>query len=130
MLSTAKLLAFAGTTDSVRATQFYQEKLGLSLVADESFALVFDANGIQLRIQKVNNCTPPQFTVLGWEVADIELTVASLEANGVVMMRAESLQQDDRGIWAADDRTKVAWFKDPDGNILSVTEFGERDMCK
>lgn len=125
MLSKAKLMAFAATTDPARAKLFYQEKLGLSLVADESFALVFDANGTQLRIQKAKVWTPPQFTVLGWEVPDIALTVAGLEANGVAMLRVGSLKQDDLGIWTADDRTKVAWFRDPDGNVLSVTEFQE-----
>ena len=78
-----------------------------------------------MRIQKVNEMTPPQFTVLGWEVPDIVVAVADLEANGVALLRVESLTQDDLGVWTADDHTKVAWFKDPDGNILSVTEFRE-----
>ena len=123
MLSANKLMAFCATNDAPKAKSFYEEKLGLTLISDERFALVFDANGTMLRIQKASNWTPPEFTVLGWEVPDIAQEVSSLTANGVQFIRVPSLQQDDLGIWSADERTKVAWFRDPDGNILSLTEF-------
>lgn len=92
-------------------------------MSDEAFALVFDANGTQPRIQKVKSVEPPPFTVLGWEVPDIELAVADLNGRGVIFERFDFFEQDDLGVWRADDETRVAWFKDPDGNLLSVTQF-------
>ena len=123
MLGNRRLMAFGATNDASKAKVFYQEKLGLKLISDEPFALVFDANGTVLRIQKAKNWTPPEFTVLGWEVPDIAQAVSALTGNGIQFLRVPSLKQDDLGIWSADERTKVAWFRDPDGNILSLTEF-------
>jgi molybdate transport system substrate-binding protein len=123
MLNAAKLMAFAATSDASRARAFYEKTLGLRLVSDEAFALVFDSNGTQLRIQKAQKTQPLPFTVLGWEVANIEETMAALRERGVVFERFGSVRQDDLGVWTADDRTKVAWFKDPDGNLLSITQF-------
>lgn len=123
MLNTARLMAFAATSDADRAKAFYETTLGLRLVADEAFALVFDSNGTQLRIQKVQKTQPPPFTVLGWEVLNIEETIPALRERGVVFERFGVVRQDDLGVWTADDQTKVAWFKDPDGNLLSITQF-------
>jgi catechol 2,3-dioxygenase-like lactoylglutathione lyase family enzyme len=123
MLGTARLMAFAATSDAQRARAFYEKTLGLRLVADESFALVFDSNGTQLRIQKMQKTQSLPFTVLGWEVRNIEQTLKELRARGVVFERPGFVRQDDLGIWTADDGTKVAWFKDPDGNTLSITQF-------
>lgn len=123
MLDTAKLMAFAATSDAMRSKEFYEKTLGLRLVADEAYALVFDSNGTQLRIQKVQKTQPPPFTVLGWEVSDIRETLIALRERGVTFERFGFMKQDDLGVWAADDRTKVAWFKDPDGNLLSLTQF-------
>lgn len=123
MLGDQKLMAFCATNDAAKAKGFYQDELGLKLVSDEPFALVFDANGTVLRIQKTKNWTPPEFTVLGWEVPDIVHEVSALTERGIQFLRVPTLEQDDLGIWAADERTKVAWFRDPDGNILSLTEF-------
>ena len=123
MLSNAKLMAFAATTDAERAKNFYRGRLGLRLDADEDFALVFDANGTQLRIQKVKEFTPPPFTVLGWEVEDIERAATTLAEKGIEFLRVDFIEQDVVGIWTSADGTRVGWFKDPDLNILSVTQF-------
>jgi len=123
MLGTAKLMAFVATKDSARARAFYEGTLGLRLVADESFALVFDAHGTMLRVQKVAEVAVLKYTALGWEVPDIRTVIDGLAAKGVSMERFGFFSQDEAGIWTAPDGTKVAWFKDPDGNVLSLTQF-------
>ena len=123
MLRSADVMAFVCTTDPARARHFYGEVLGLAMKADEEFALVFEANGTMLRVQKVKEVPPPRATVLGWKVEDIEAAAQRLTRKGVEFMRVDGLPQDEIGIWTAPDGTKVAWFKDPDGNILSLTEF-------
>ena len=97
---------------------------GKLTLGDDRFALVFDSNGTQLRIQKVEKVQPPPFTVLGWQVPNIREAVAGLSKLGVVFERFSFLQQDDLGVWVAPGGTQVAWFKDPDGNLLSVAESG------
>jgi hypothetical protein len=96
--------------------------LWLRFVKDDGFALVLDANGTMVRIAKVPEFTPAQFTILGWQVKDIEKIAAALQTKGVVFERFGFFKQDDLGIWTAPTGDKVAWFKDPDGNILSVSE--------
>jgi len=123
MLGTAKLMSFVATKDAARSRVFYEGTLGLRLVADESFALVFDANGTMLRVQKVQEVAPMKYTALGWDVPDIHAAIDGLAAKGVAMERFGSFPQDEAGVWTAPDGTKVAWFKDPDGNMLSLTEF-------
>jgi catechol 2,3-dioxygenase-like lactoylglutathione lyase family enzyme len=124
MLGGAQLTAFVATTDSARSKAFYQGLLGLRLLTDDQFALAFDSNGTQLRIQKVEKLQPPPFTVLGWEVSNIRQAVSDLARAGVRFERYDFLQQDDLGIWKAPSGAKVAWFKDPDANLLSVAESG------
>ena len=124
MLGGAKLTAFVATTDSARSKAFYQGILGLRLLTDDQFALAFDSNGTQLRIQKVERLQPPPFTVLGWEVSNVRQAVRALARAGVRFERYDFLEQDDLGIWKAPSGTKVAWFKDPDANLLSVAESG------
>ena len=116
-------MAFAATVDAERARRFYADVLGLRLVSDEEYALVFDANGVMLRLQKVQELSPHPFTALGWLVDDIRSTVAGLVERGVVFERYGFLPQDADGIWTTPDGSKVAWFKDPDGNLLSLTEM-------
>lgn len=123
MLTGARPIAFAATADAERARAFYAGTLKLPLIADEPFALVFDCGGTQLRIQKVQQVQPAPQTVLGWEVPDISGVVRALGAAGVAFERYSFLPQDDLGVWTAGDGTKVAWFKDPDGNLLSLTQF-------
>jgi catechol 2,3-dioxygenase-like lactoylglutathione lyase family enzyme len=123
MLGSAKIVAFAPTSDAKRARAFYNDVLGLKLVSEDPFAVVFDANGTMLRVQIVPEFTPQQFTVAGWEVRDIAATVAGLSAKGVQFQKYGMPGQDERGIWKSPSGAQVAWFKDPDGNILSLTQF-------
>ena len=122
MLATNKIVAFVPTNDPVRAKAFYGGTLGLRFVSDDGFALVFDANGIMLRVAKAGPFTPAQFTILGWQVSDIEPTAKRLTANGIRFENFGLPGQDENGIWTAPTGDKVAWFKDPDGNVLSISE--------
>jgi catechol 2,3-dioxygenase-like lactoylglutathione lyase family enzyme len=122
-LAKRKLVAFAATTSAARARRFYRDTLGLKLVDDNQFALVFDANGTMLRVQLVEEVVSPPYTVLGWEVQDIEATVATLKKAGVKFQKYPGMDQDCAGIWTSPSGARIAWFKDPDGNTLSVTEF-------
>lgn len=122
MLDSAKLVAFAPTSDFDKARRFYEGVLGLKFLSQDGFALVMDANGTMVRIAKVGKFTPAQFTILGWQVDDIEAAVTSLRGRGVRFERFPGMQQDKAGIWTAPGGARVAWFKDPDGNILSVSQ--------
>jgi len=123
MLASEKIIAFVPITDAARAKSFYAEKLGLKFVSEDSFAVVFDANGTMLRLTLLKEVTPQAFTILGWQVPDIVTTVKRLQADGVTFERyGDFMQQDELGIWAAPGGAKVAWFKDPDGNTLSVSQ--------
>ena len=125
ILGGSDVIAFAPTTDPEKARAFYEGVLGLRLVADQKpFALEFDANGTMLRVTTVQELEAQPFTVLGWRVTNIEATVDSLVAAGVVFVRFPGMNDTDpRGIWNSPAGARVAWFKDPDGNVLSVTEF-------
>jgi catechol 2,3-dioxygenase-like lactoylglutathione lyase family enzyme len=123
MLASEKILGFVPITDAARAKSFYADKLGLKFVSEDSFAVVFDANGIMLRLTRVQELTPQPFTILGWQVSDIVATVKRLHEAGVTFERYGGfMQQDELGIWDAPGGTRVAWFKDPDGNTLSVSQ--------
>jgi catechol 2,3-dioxygenase-like lactoylglutathione lyase family enzyme len=122
MLSAHNIIAFIPTTDAQRARDFYEQKLGLKFVTDDAFALVFEANGIMIRVVKLKEHTPAQFTILGWEVPDANTAVHDLKAKGVIFERYPWAQQDELGIWTAPGGAKVAWFKDPDGNVLSISQ--------
>jgi catechol 2,3-dioxygenase-like lactoylglutathione lyase family enzyme len=121
MLGSTNIVAFVPTKDPVKSRAFYEGTLGLRFVKDDGFAMVFDANGIMVRVSKAE-FTPAQFTILGWQVTDIEKTAAELQAKGVQFERFGFFEQDPLGIWTAPTGDKVAWFKDPDGNILSVSQ--------
>lgn len=123
MLAAKNVVAFVPTVHSEESKHFYADILGLRLVSEDAFALVFDANGTMLRIAKVGKFVPQQFTVLGWETKDISETVSKLESKGVKFEKYGMPGQDERGIWSAPGgAAKVAWFKDPDGNVLSVSQ--------
>jgi catechol 2,3-dioxygenase-like lactoylglutathione lyase family enzyme len=121
MLGSTDIVAFVPTKDAVKARAFYEGVLGLRFVKDDGFALVMDANGIIVRVAKAE-FTPAQFTILGWQVANIEKMVSDLQGKGVHFERFGFFQQDELGIWTAPTGDKVAWFKDPDGNILSLSQ--------
>ena len=123
MLNQATVVTFVATARPDEAKEFYEKTLGLRLAYDDMFAIVFDLNGIMLRVQKVQMHTPQQYTVLGWDVADISAAVAELVARGVRFERYEGMEQTDAGIWTAPSGAQIAWFKDPDGNTLSLTQF-------
>jgi catechol 2,3-dioxygenase-like lactoylglutathione lyase family enzyme len=124
MLATTKLMAFAPTRDANKARQFYEGVLGLRVLSQDGFAIALDANGIMLRVTIVPaSFKPQQFTVLGWEVPDIAKTVSTLKQKGMEFESYGLPTQDAQGIWTAPGGAKVAWFKDPDGNILSLTQI-------
>jgi catechol 2,3-dioxygenase-like lactoylglutathione lyase family enzyme len=122
MLGSTNIVAFVTITDGERARAFYEGVLGLKFVKDDGFALVFEANGIMVRAAKMKEVTPAQFTVLGWQVAGIEDVVSGLQKKGVRFEIFGFLKQDEAGIWTAPTGDKVAWFKDPDGNVLSLSQ--------
>lgn len=122
MLGSSDVIAFVATTQPERALEFYRDMLGLTFVADDGFALTFDANGTPLRIAKVARMTPAPATVLGWRVKDIAAAVAGLAGRGVRFERYDGLDQNASGVWRSPGGGKVAWFRDPDGNVLSLTE--------
>jgi catechol 2,3-dioxygenase-like lactoylglutathione lyase family enzyme len=123
MLGSLNIVAFVPTRDTDKARTFYESVLGLRFVKDDGFALVLDANGIMLRVAKVPPpFSPAQFTILGWQVTDIENVVKALQEKGVHFERFGFFEQDALGIWTAPSGEKVAWFKDPDGNVLSVSQ--------
>ena len=123
MLGKQTLVAFAATTDSARSRAFYEGTLGLTVISDDPFALVIDANGTMLRVLKVADFTPQPFTALGFQVDDISAVVAALMKARVVCERFPGMDQDAQGVWSSPSGARVAWFKDPDGNVLSLTEF-------
>ena len=125
ILSGSGVIAFAPTTDPAKARAFYEGVLGLRLVADQApFALEFDAHGTMLRVTTVHELKPQPFTILGWRVADIERSVDQLTAAGVMFERYPGMNDSDpRGIWNSPSGARIAWFRDPDGNVLSLTEF-------
>ena len=117
------VIAFIATSNPDRAKKFYGDTLGLRLVSEElPFALVFDANGIMLRVTIVEKVKPAGYTVLGWQVPKIRPAAKALTKAGVVFERFPGMEQDDLGIWSSPSGAKVAWFKDPDGNTLSISE--------
>ena len=126
MLGAFDLVAFVHVTDVTRARAFYDGVLGLTLTEDTPFALVFDANGTTLRVTPVEGHKPLAGTVLGWEVDDIAASIGELAARGVEFARYDGMEQDELGVWSAPGGDLVAWFHDPDGNTLSLTQAARR----
>jgi catechol 2,3-dioxygenase-like lactoylglutathione lyase family enzyme len=122
-LGDADLMGFVATTDLARAEAFYRDVLGLRHVCTDEFAVVFDAHGSTLRVTLVSERAPAHYTVLGWRVDDIVAALVDLSARGVTFNRYEGLEQDDDAVWTAPDGARIAWFADPDGNTLSLTQF-------
>jgi catechol 2,3-dioxygenase-like lactoylglutathione lyase family enzyme len=122
-LGSQDIVAFVATASPVRAKKFYRDTLGLRLVDENPFALVFDAHGTMLRVTRVDSVAVAGYTVLGWHVTDIVDMVTRLKKAGIRFERYDGMEQDKFGIWQSPSGARVAWFKDPDGNTLSLTEF-------
>jgi catechol 2,3-dioxygenase-like lactoylglutathione lyase family enzyme len=122
-LKSAPIIAFVATTQPDAAKRFYADTLGLRFVGEDGFALSFDAAGTLLRVAIVRQLQPAGYTVLGWKVPDIKRAISDLVTRGVGFERYGFLDQDKDGVWASPAGARVAWFKDPDGNTLSLTEF-------
>jgi catechol 2,3-dioxygenase-like lactoylglutathione lyase family enzyme len=125
VLGTSRYMGFIPVADVGVARQFYESQLGLAVLDESPFALVVDADGTKLRITPVGEFAPFPFTIAGWDVADIDATVATLVERGVVFTRYEGMEQRANGVWEAPSGDLVAWFTDPDGNTLSLTEFSQ-----
>lgn len=123
MLGSASVVAFVPSRNPKKARSFYESVLGLHFLAEDQFAHVFDANGVMVRVVDVSSVKafqPAPFTILGWRVADIAKTVKALGKKGVQFERYPGMDQDQLGVWSSPSGAKIAWFKDPDGNVLSV----------
>jgi catechol 2,3-dioxygenase-like lactoylglutathione lyase family enzyme len=123
-LGQCEVMAFVATVQPEKARAFYCDVLGLPLEEDSPFAIVVRAANASVRIQKVRRHTPFPYTALGWKVDDIAASVRQLLAKGVQLQRIEGVPQDELGVWTSPSGAKVCWFKDPDGNVLSLTQFG------
>jgi catechol 2,3-dioxygenase-like lactoylglutathione lyase family enzyme len=121
-LGAAELVAFVSTADAPRAQRFYEETLGLELAESTSFALVFRAPNATLRVTVVERVIRAGYTVLGWRVDDISEVLGRLVSGGVEPLRYGGLEQDEYGVWRSPSGARVAWFEDPDGNVLSITQ--------
>lgn len=123
MLGSCDIVAFIAIGDADKAKAFYVDILGLKFVSDDPYAVVFDANGTTLRAQKTERVEPRPGTVLGWHVPDIEDAIRKLNKAGIEFERYEGFGQDDLGIMTFPGGARVAWFKDPDGNLLSLDQY-------
>jgi catechol 2,3-dioxygenase-like lactoylglutathione lyase family enzyme len=122
-LAAAKPITFIMTRDREQSSNFYRDILGLASAASDPFAAVFELAGATLRITESQEWRPGPYPALGWMVPDIAATIAALTSRGVVMTMYEGFGQDAQGIWTSPDGSaKVAWFTDPDGNVLSLTQ--------
>lgn len=122
MLDSGKMVGFVPTKDYDKARAFYEGKLGFQFLSLDQFALVMSVGGHKIRIVKMPNFTPLQGTILGWEVAEIEAVAAWLMERGVTLEKYPFVQDHERGIWSTPNGDKVGWFKDPDGNVLSISQ--------
>jgi len=123
VLEGAQFIGFIPVADLAVARTFYVSTLELPVLDDSPFALVVDASGTSVRITPVGEFTPHPFTIAGWDVPDIDATIAVLDDRGVVFNRYDGMGRRANGVWEAPSGDLVAWFKDPDGNTLSLTEF-------
>ena len=122
MLREASVIGFIPTVDATKARPFFAEVLGLEFVADAEFALVFRIGGGLLRVVRLEEFTPAPYTIFGWEVTDLATKARELSRRGGEIVRYDFLEQDADGVWTAPGGDKVLWFRDPDGNTLSMSE--------
>jgi catechol 2,3-dioxygenase-like lactoylglutathione lyase family enzyme len=123
MLGNEMIMAFVGVSNADKARAFYRDSLGLRMLYEDGFALAFDIGGIMLRVTLVNEVRPQPYTVLGWRVSDATATARALASAGITLELYPHLLQDEDGIWTAPGGARIAWFKDPDGNILSIAQM-------
>ena len=115
-------IGFIPCRDPAAVRGFYEDVLGLELIAEDVFSGTYDGGGTPVRLTRVAGYAPPSYTVFGWEVDDLDQAVSELGKRDVAMERFEGVPQDDLGVWTAPDGTRVAWFRDPGGSVLSLTE--------
>ncbi len=123
MLASASPIAFLPSTDLDRSRQFFADRLGLAVDEVTPFACVVRVGTTMLRVTKVEQLHAQPFTVFGWEVPDIDAVVADLGGAGITFVRYDGMVQDAAGVWTTPGGDRVAWFQDPDGNTLSLTQF-------
>jgi catechol 2,3-dioxygenase-like lactoylglutathione lyase family enzyme len=124
MAALGTLMAFIPTRDGDAARVFYEKKVGLHFISEDQFAIIFQSGANTVRITRTGSFTPAPFTILGWESSDIEQDVRDMTARGVVFERYDYMgPQDELGIWTSPSGAKIAWFKDPDGNTLSIGQL-------
>jgi hypothetical protein len=127
MLTDKNVKAFLCITDSVKAKAFYQDMLRLKLSGEDSYGLEFELHSTTLRLSLIPSHQPATYTVLGWQVNDIYAEMKELGAQGIVFEQYNLTDQDKHGVWNAPGGTKVAWFKDPFGNLLSIDQKMSRN---
>jgi catechol 2,3-dioxygenase-like lactoylglutathione lyase family enzyme len=123
MLGGQRMMAFIPVSDLPTATAFYSDVLGLTVTEETPFAVVLEAGGTMLRLTPVDDLRPQPFTIAGWQVSDMDASIEALATRGVAFLRYDGLDQDVSGIWSTPGGDRVAWFRDPDGNTLSLTHF-------
>lgn len=117
-----KPIIFLATSNQAESKIFYESKIGLNFLSSDPYALVFNVGELELRIQVVNSVVATPYTSLGWSINNLEKTIEKLSSNGVKFESYENIEQDKHNIWHSPSGAKIAWFKDPDNNILSLTE--------
>lgn len=124
VLESAKPVVIIATRDRAISMPWYRDTLGLKLLSEDPYAAVFALCGAVMRLSTIENWTPHEHTVFGFEVSDISASVRALIARGVKFIVYPGFGQSEDGVWTSPDgAAKVAWFNDPDGNNLSLTEF-------
>lgn len=123
MVEGNQIMAFVPVANADRARGFYRDALGLKLISEDHFALVFDVEGVMLRATLMSEFTPQPFTVLGWQVSDAGGLAQKLVNGGIELLRFPGMSQDEHGLWHAPSGAVIGWFKDPDGNVLSITQL-------
>jgi len=123
MLGDQRIMAFVGVWNADKARAFYRDTLGLKMLYEDAFGLVFEVGGTMLRVKLLNEPGPQSYAMLGWQVSDVTATARALACAGVKSERYPHLPQDDDGIWIAPEGARIAWFKDPDRNVLSITQM-------
>src|SRR5262249_27684537 len=125
VLASSRIATFIAASDSAASKDFYENVLGLTVTSEDDWAIEFDSNGTSIRMQKggSGNFKPQEFTVLGWHVDDIDAAMAELRDKGVVFEQYPWMPPDSNGVMTFPGGARVAWFKDPSGNVLSLDQY-------